>query len=78
MLKYRKPQNFVKQEEIEESLKNHSDFCEEEKREEIFSYFHEEAETESVEEAIKFLGEDDYNEEEIRLIRIKFLSEMGN
>jgi ATP-dependent DNA helicase RecQ len=51
---------------------------EEEKREEIFNYFQEHAETESIEEALKYLGEEDFNEEEIRLIRIKFLSELGN
>lgn len=50
----------------------------EEKRQEIFDYFHQEAETEAIDEAIKFLGEEDFSEEEIRLIRIKFLSEMGN
>lgn len=51
---------------------------EEEKRDEIFTYFHDEAETESIDEALKYLGDEDFNEEEIRLIRIKFLSELGN
>ncbi len=50
----------------------------EERQEEIFEYFREEAETESIEEALKELGEDDYTEEDIRLMRIKFMSEMGN
>ncbi len=50
----------------------------EEKRDEIFDYFRNEAETESIEEAQKFLGEDDFTEEELRLVRIKFLSELGN
>ena len=50
----------------------------EEKRQEIFDYFHQEAETEAIDEAIKYLGEEDFTEEEIRLIRIKFLSELGN
>jgi ATP-dependent DNA helicase RecQ len=45
--------------------------------EDIFNYFKEDAETDSMEEAIKELG-DDYETEEIRLIRIKFLAEMGN
>jgi len=45
--------------------------------EDIYEYFRE-AETESVEEALKELGEDEYSEEEIRLVRIKFLSELGN
>ncbi|MBN1415075.1 MAG: DNA helicase RecQ [Bacteroidales bacterium] len=47
-------------------------------QQEIFDYFREEAETESLEAALKELGEDNYNEEEIRLMRIKFMSEMGN
>jgi ATP-dependent DNA helicase RecQ len=37
----------------------------------------EEAESDSLEEAIKELG-NEFEEEEIRLVRIKFLSEMGN
>ena len=44
---------------------------------EIFEYFSE-AESDSVEDALVELGEDEFNEEEIRLIRIKFLSEIGN
>jgi ATP-dependent DNA helicase RecQ len=44
----------------------------------IFEYFREEAETESIEEALRELGEDEYTEEDIRLMRIKFFSEMGN
>ncbi|MCQ2137128.1 MAG: DNA helicase RecQ [Bacteroidales bacterium] len=47
------------------------------KIEDIYEYFREEAETDSVEEAAKVLGPD-YSEEEIRLVRIKFISEMGN
>jgi len=46
-------------------------------QEEIFEYFRE-AESDSVEEALKELGEDEYTEEEIRLMRIKFMSELGN
>lgn len=49
----------------------------EEKQEEIFDYFRT-ATTDSVANALKELGEDDYLEEEIRLMRIKFMSEMGN
>jgi ATP-dependent DNA helicase RecQ len=49
----------------------------EERQHEIYSYFREEAETDSLEEAIKELG-NDFEEEEIRLVRVKFLSEMGN
>lgn len=46
-------------------------------QEEIFEYF-KEAESDSVEEALKALGEDEFTEEEIRLMRIKFMSEYGN
>lgn len=49
----------------------------EERQLDIFSYFKEEAESDSLEEAIKELG-NEFEEEEIRLMRIKFLSEMGN
>lgn len=45
-------------------------------QEDIFEYF-KEAESDSLNDAIKELGKD-YSEEEIRLMRIKFLSEMGN
>ena len=44
----------------------------------MYEYFREEAETESIAEAVKALGMDEYTEEEIRLMRIKFISEMGN
>lgn len=53
------------------------DVVDEDKQEEIYEYF-KTAATDSVEEAMKELGEDDYTEEEIRLMRVKFLSEMGN
>ena len=42
----------------------------------IFEYF-KEAESDNLEDAYQELGKD-YSEEEIRLVRIKFLSEMGN
>ncbi len=45
--------------------------------EEIFDYFME-AETDSVEEALKELGENEFTEDEVRLIRVKFMSEIGN
>ncbi len=50
----------------------------EDHQEDIYLYFKEDAETESLEDAIDELGEDEYSEEEIRLIRLKFISEMGN
>ena len=43
----------------------------------IYDYFKEEAMSDSVNEALKALGPD-YTEEEVRLIRIKFMSELGN
>lgn len=46
-------------------------------QEEIFEYFRE-AETDSVEKALVEMGEDEFSEEEIRLMRIKFISEIGN
>ena len=45
--------------------------------EEIYDWFKEEAESDSLADAIKALG-DDYSEEEIRLVRIKFLCEVAN
>ncbi len=50
----------------------------EDKCDEVIDYFRNEAQTDSVHEAISTLGEDDYTEGEIRLVRIKFLSEHGN
>ena len=44
--------------------------------EDIFEYF-KESDTDDIETAMQELG-DDFTEEEIRLVRIKFLSEMGN
>ena len=49
----------------------------EERQHDIYLYFREEAESDSLTEAIKELG-NEFEEEEIRLMRIKFLSEMGN
>ncbi len=53
------------------------EYVDEYHQEEIFDYFHE-AESDSVEDALETLGEDEYSEEEIRLMRIKFMSEVGN
>ncbi len=46
-------------------------------QEEIFEYFRS-AESDSITEALKTLGEDEFSEEEIRIMRIKFMSELGN
>jgi ATP-dependent DNA helicase RecQ len=48
-----------------------------ERQHDIYSYYREEAESDSLTDAIKALG-NEFEEEEIRLMRIKFLSEMGN
>jgi len=53
------------------------EYVDEYHQEEIFEYFHE-ADSDSVEDALTTLGEDEYTEEEIRLMRIKFMSEVGN
>jgi len=45
--------------------------------EEIFDYFSS-AETDKIDEALDELGENDFSETEVRLVRIKFLSEIGN
>jgi len=50
----------------------------EDKQDDIYDYFLEEAESESVDEALNELGEDEYSEEDVRLMRIKFFSEYGN
>lgn len=49
-----------------------------EHQETIYTYFKEEAKSESVEDALQELGENEFTEEDVRLIRIKFISEMGN
>jgi ATP-dependent DNA helicase RecQ len=53
------------------------DMMDEEKRNEALEYF-KESESDSVEEALKELGENDYSEEEIRLVRIQFISDYAN
>ena len=47
------------------------------KVDDIYYYFRDEADSDSVTDAMKELG-GDYTEEEVRLVRIKFLSEVGN
>jgi ATP-dependent DNA helicase RecQ len=44
----------------------------------IFDYFKNDSETGSIEDAVKELGEEEFSLEDIRLVRIKFISEMGN
>ncbi|MBP7166275.1 MAG: DNA helicase RecQ [Bacteroidia bacterium] len=54
-----------------------NEVIDEERQDEVFEYFRT-AESDSVMDALKELGEDDYTEDEIRLMRIKFMSELGN
>jgi len=54
-----------------------NEYVDEYHQEEIYEYFGE-AETDSIESALEELGEEEYKEEEIRLMRIKFMSEVGN
>jgi len=46
-------------------------------QEDIVDYF-QEAESDSIQDALDELGEDEFNETEIRLMRIKFMSDVGN
>jgi ATP-dependent DNA helicase RecQ len=50
----------------------------EDKHDEIVKYFYSEARSDSVQEALAVLDAEDFTETEIRLVRIKFLSEHGN
>lgn len=54
-----------------------NEFVDEYHQEEIYEYFRE-AESDSIEDCLRELGENEYSEEEIRLMRIKFMSELGN
>jgi len=54
-----------------------NEILDEDHQEEVFDYFSE-AENESVDLALSELGEEEYSEEDIRLMRIRFLSEMGH
>lgn len=53
------------------------EYVDEYHQEEIYEYF-KEAESDSIQQALEELGEDEFSEEEIRLMRIKFMSELGN
>ncbi len=54
-----------------------NEYMDEDKAEEIYLYFKEDAESDSLDEALRELGSD-FTEEEIRLVRIKFICEQGN
>ncbi len=49
----------------------------EDRQDEVFDYF-KTAEVDSIDKALEDLGTEDYNREEIQLMRIKFMSELGN
>ncbi len=53
------------------------DVLDEDQQDEIFKYFRE-AEEDSIQKALDELGEDEYSEDDIRLMRIKFFSDLGN
>jgi ATP-dependent DNA helicase RecQ len=55
-----------------------NEIIDEDTNDDIFAYFKEDSENGSLEEAVAELGEEDYNIQDIRMVRIKFLSEMGN
>lgn len=52
-------------------------YMDDDKARDIYLYFKEDAESDSLDAAVEELGSD-YSEEEIRLVRIKFLCEVGN
>ncbi|MCS6824570.1 MAG: DNA helicase RecQ [Cytophagaceae bacterium] len=54
-----------------------NELIEEDRQQEVIDYFMQ-AETDDIQVALKELGDEDYTEEELRLMRIKFLSEYAN
>ncbi len=53
------------------------EIMDEDRQDEVYEYF-QAAETDDIDIALKDLGENDYTREEIQLMRVKFMSEMGN
>ncbi|MEO5911854.1 MAG: DNA helicase RecQ [Pelobium sp.] len=53
------------------------EMIDEDRQDEVFDYF-KTADVDSIDKALEELGSDDYNREEIQLMRIKFMSEFGN
>jgi len=49
----------------------------EDHQEDVFNYF-KEADTDSIDDALKVLGEEDFSDLDIKLLRIKFISDMGH
>lgn len=54
-----------------------NDIMDDDHIDEIFEYF-KDAETDEIHVALEELGEDEYSEDDVRLVRIKFISELGN
>ncbi|HLG35596.1 MAG TPA: RQC domain-containing protein, partial [Bacteroidia bacterium] len=54
-----------------------NEIIDKDRQQEVYDYFRT-AETDSPDEALKELGESDYSMDDIRLMRIKFMSEMAN
>ncbi|MFO7789806.1 MAG: ATP-dependent DNA helicase RecQ, partial [Bacteroidales bacterium] len=55
-----------------------NEIMDEDRIEDLYDYFLEDSETGTVEEALEEFENEDYSEEEIRLVRIKFISAEGN
>lgn len=53
------------------------EIIDEDRQDEVFDYFRQ-ASSDSIDDALAELGSDDYTREEIQLMRIKFMSELGN
>jgi ATP-dependent DNA helicase RecQ len=54
-----------------------NEVIDEDRQDEVFDYFRS-AEDDSIESAMAELGNEDYTQEEVQLMRIKFMSELGN
>ncbi|MFW5805605.1 MAG: DNA helicase RecQ [Bacteroidales bacterium] len=55
-----------------------NEVMDEERIDELYDYFLEDSETGSIDEALEEFEDEDYTEEEIRMVRIKFISAEGN
>ena len=53
------------------------EMIDQDRQDEVFDYFRS-AEEDSIKTALNELGEEDYSYEDIQLMRIKFISELGN
>src|SRR5690606_28670395 len=53
------------------------EIIEDDRQEEVYDYFRS-SEIDSIDTALSDLGDDDYTREELQLMRIKFISELGN